>query len=142
MRRGCIILVIISALVIMVVSVSFFVLNWPETKKRGTSQVIYVLEKALEEFHKDQSKYPEGGNPQITEALYGNNDREKIYLLPASALTRDGELCDLFKRPLRFRTEQDGSITIDSSGPDKIFDTDDDITSALIRELEQELPRK
>ena len=35
-----------------------------------------------------------------------------------------------------------GSITIDSSGPDKIFDTDDDITSALIRELEQELPRK
>lgn len=140
MRRGCVILIIVIVLVIQVVSVLFFVFVWPETKKRGTSQTIYVLEKSLEEYRRDLGRYPEGDNRAITAALYGENEREKVYLQPAGSVLRDGVLCDFYKQPLRFRLEQGSQVLVDSSGPDRVFDTEDDITSALIREIEKDLP--
>jgi len=141
MRRGCVILIIVACLVLQVISVLFFIFVWPEKKKRGTSQTIYVLEKCLEDYKRDNSKYPEGDNQAITDALYGQNPREKVYLVSGGSLIRDGLLCDFYKQPLRFVFPDADTVKVVSSGPDKTFDTEDDITSDLIHEIEEDLPR-
>lgn len=141
MRRGCVILIVVICLVLQVISVAFFIFVWPEKKKSGTSQTIYVIEKAMEDYRRDHDgSYPEGDNKEISGVLAGNNAREKVYLSTKGAVMRDGALCDFYKEPLRFEYPEGGSVKISSSGPDKAFETEDDITSALIREIAQDLP--
>jgi len=134
MRRGCVIIVMILCLVILVVSVFFFVVAWPEHKRRGTSQVIYVLEKRLEEYKADHGAYPQDGNKGCVAALCGDNPREKVYLASSRGIVDEGQFIDFYRVPLRFEFPQDARARIVSAGPDKTFGTTDDLTSALIRE--------
>lgn len=134
MRRGCVIIIMILCLVILVVSVFFFVVAWPEHRRRGTSQVIFVLEKLLEEYKADHGAYPQDGNSGCVAALGGDNPKEKVYLKSARGFVDEGLFIDFYRTPLRFEFPQDARARIVSAGPDKVFDTADDLTSALIRE--------
>jgi len=135
MRRGCILIITVLSLVILVVSIFFFVVAWPEHKRRGTSQNIYLVEKRMEEYKVDHGAYPQGGNEGCVAALGGDNKRDKVYLASARGIIEDGEFIDFYRTPLRFEFPQDAKVRIISAGPDKIFDNDDDLTSTYIREI-------
>jgi len=49
--------------------------------------------------------------------------------------TTGGRLVDLHQNPLRFITNPDGTISVKSNGKDGLPDTEDDETSAQIREM-------
>ncbi len=136
MPRGCVILITVLSLVILVVSIFFFVVAWPEHKRRGTSQNIYYFEKLMEEYKADHGAYPQGGNEGCVNALGGDNKRDKVYLESARGFIENGRFIDFYRTPLRFEFPQDARVRISSAGPDKIFDTDDDLTSAYILDIE------
>lgn len=135
MRRGCVVIIMILSLVILVVSIFFFVVAWPEHKRRGTSQNIYYFEKLLEEYKADHGAYPKGGNGACVSALGGDNDRDKVYLSSGRGFVDDGQFIDFYRTPLRFEYPEDARVRLISAGPDRVFDTEDDLTSALIREI-------
>ncbi len=135
MRRGCVTIVTILSLVILVVAIFFFVVAWPEHKRRGTSQNIYYLEKLMKDYKADHGAYPKGGNEACVSALAGDNDIDKVYLISGRGLVEDGRFIDFYRTPLRFEYPEDARVRIVSAGPDQILDTEDDLTSALIKEI-------
>jgi hypothetical protein len=135
MRRGCVTIITVLSLVILVVAVFFFVVAWPEHKRRGTSQNIYYFEKMMEEYKADHGAYPQGGNEGCLAALGGDNKRDKVYLSSARGFVENGQFIDFYRTPLRFEFPQDARVRITSAGPDKTFDTEDDLTSSYIREI-------
>ena len=135
MQRGCVIATISGALVILVVSVLYFLFVWPDQQRKGTSACIYVIEKAMGEYEADFGSLPEGGNGQVAALLLGDNTREKSYLTSKSVVLRNGQFTDFWKNPLRFGTDEEGRPQVLSAGPNGVFGDDDDIDSQLVREM-------
>ena len=135
MPRGCVIAIIAGSLLILAVSILYFLFVWPDQQRKGTSACIYVIEKAMVEYTADFDAGPEGENGDIAALLLGNNPRDKAYLAKKSIVLRDGQFVDFWKRPLSFTRGTDGSLAVLSSGPNGKFGDDDDIDSQLVRDM-------
>ncbi len=134
MRRGCVNVIVVLLLVILVVALLWTRFVWPEAKKQGTSQTIYVIEEALEVFHEDEGKYPSGENSDLVLALIdAENAAETQYIDPKTVVVENGEFVDFWKTPLRFELTDQGKPKITSAGADLEFDTADDVTSERVR---------
>jgi hypothetical protein len=69
-------------------------------------------------------------NKQLTSALLGNNPRHIAFLsLAPKEVNSDGEVVDRWGTPLRIIFEGASGIQVISAGPDKVFNTMDDIVS-------------
>lgn len=128
MQRGCAISIISASLAILFASVLLRIFFMPEYQSKGTSKVIYVIELAATDYNQDYGSYPTGGNQSIANVLLGDNSRNKAYLSSDSVVMRNGQLVDLWKRPLRLIKDGSG-LTVLSAGENGTFDDADDITS-------------
>ena len=96
------------------------------------STILRDLSVLEEVFAAWQSNFPRDGNPvgensEITATLTGNN-RLKLALVPKThpAINDRGELCDRWGTPFRFHQLSGTQMEIQSAGPDRNFNTEDD----------------
>ena len=136
MHRGCVIIIISGSVVILLASLVLRLFFTSDYQQKGTSRIIYVIEKAMSEYQEDYSAYPEGGNDDVANILLGDNSRQKLYLPRDSTVIRNGMMVDLWKNPLQINVKGD-SLVIISAGRNKQFGDDDDITSQLVRDRHQ-----
>ena len=136
MQRGCVISIIAGSIVILAVSVLYYLFFWPDHQRQGTSQCLYVIEKAIDEYGADfeDLSAPPSDNGELAAALLGENPRNKEYIGKKTVVLREGKFVDFWKRELRFE-EEDGVLRGSSAGPNGDFGDDDDITSQLARDL-------
>lgn len=134
MPRGCVITIIILCVLMLIVSIVFYVVRWPDIKRQGTSQSIQTIEQAMEAYKSDYGMYPDGDNGAIAALLLGDNSREKRYLSKKTVVLRDGEFIDFWKRPIRFGST-DGQPRGLSAGKNGMFGDEDDISSQLVRDI-------
>ncbi len=128
MPRGCVILIILGSLAILVSSLVLRIFFMPAYQSKGTSRIIYVIELAIAEYGKDYGTNPAGRNQEIARILLGKNSRNKAYLASDSIVIREGQLVDLWKRPLRFAVKGE-ELNVSSAGENGEFDDSDDIAS-------------
>ena len=82
---------------------------------------------AIEDYHRRFGVYPQGDNVAISKQLLGDNPMHRQFFLPPSPLGPQGELMDQWGTPFRITITQDEKITIQSAGPNRIFDDSDDL---------------
>ena len=134
MRRGCVSLIVILLLIVLVVALLWARFVWPEAKRQGTSQTIYIIEEALERFHRDEDMYPPGENRDLMFALIeGENRHGKQYIDANTVILVDEQFADFWKTPQRFEIGKDGKPVITSAGADGAFGTGDEVTSERVR---------
>ena len=136
MRRGCIITIIILAVIALVGSIFIFLFVWPKVKQSGTSSFAYVIEDGLEQYKADEKQYPPTSvNAEIMKILLGDNPRKKVYVQNLDPVIRDGQMTDFWKNPFNFEMPAEGSDAkpkVTSAGPNGIHGDADDIGSAFI----------
>ena len=77
---------------------------------------------------KDTSRFPIGGNADLSAALRGENPNRETYLPEGHPVfSEDGLLIDRWKSALVVHPEAWGQIELRSPGPDKISYTEDDL---------------
>lgn len=133
MHRCCVIIIITGSIVILLASLIFRFFFMPDYQRKGTSQMIYVIEIAMDEYKEDYGNYPEEKNGALANILLGDNSREKRYLHQGSIFLRNGLMTDLWKHPLQINVEE-GTLAIISAGRNRQFGDADDLTSQLARE--------
>jgi len=74
---------------------------------------------------------PDADNQKLTTALLGDNSRHIAFLsLRKNQLNADGEVVDRWGTPLRITFKGASGIQVSSAGPDRVFNTPDDIVSS------------
>ncbi len=134
MPRGCVIFIIAGSLVMLAVSILYYLFFWPDHQRKGSSMCIHVIEKAMAEYAVDYGSLPEGENTVIAGLLLGENSREKEYISRKSVVLRDGILVDFWKQPLRFQADGQADKVM-SAGKNGVFGDEDDIGSQLVRDV-------
>lgn len=77
---------------------------------------------------KDVTRYPIGGNADLSAALLGENaNREPFLSLSSPAMNDDGQLVDRWGSPIFVHPEAARVLTLRSAGPDRELFTDDDL---------------
>lgn len=77
---------------------------------------------------KDASRFPIGGNEDLSAALRGDNSNREVFIsLGSPALSADGLLIDRWGRPLIVHPEAWKQLELRSAGPDRIPYNDDDL---------------
>ncbi len=90
---------------------------------------IQGVEELLGLFRRALGENPEGDNPDVVQALLGDN-RLKVAFLPASAsIIDEGQLVDRWGNPYFLHPESAQRMTIRSAGPDGRLFTEDDLVS-------------
>ena len=80
---------------------------------------------------KDASRFPIGGNEDLSAALRGENSNREVFISPGSpALSGEGLLIDRWGSPLIVHPEAWKQIELRSAGPDRIPYNDDDLRLA------------
>ena len=132
MRRGCVLTITILSASVLVLSICFWIFQWPELKKLETSKFAYIIEAALEQYRSDQKSYPPAD--KVAAALYGDNEREKVYIDGLESIVEDGQFTDMWDTPLKIELPEEAAekAKVTSAGPDREFGNADDITSQLI----------
>lgn len=133
MHRGCVIIIISGSVVILLASLVLRLFFTADYQQKGTSQIIFVIEKAMDEYKEDYGIYPQGNNDEVTNILLGRNSRQKPYLPRDSTVIRNGVMVDLWKHPLQINVKGD-ALTIISAGKNSLFNDEDDITSQPARD--------
>lgn len=87
-----------------------------------------TLELVIGEFRKQNGGNPVGENVEIAAALLGDNPKKLAYL-PAKGpfLNADGQLIDRWGTPYFFHQLSSNETEILSAGPDRQFNTGDDV---------------
>jgi hypothetical protein len=114
--------------VLLPVAVTAAQLNAPD---RSTADDIATLGILLGEFRRNLGGNPVGDNDEITAALLGRNQK-RIACLPStggSFLDGSGRLIDRWGSPYFFHALSVSDMEIRSAGPDREFQTTDDVTS-------------
>ena len=102
---------------------------WRVEKVSYSRASIAGIHKACELYMQDYGIYPPGGNREIVEALTKQAGKLGPYLdLRRKEVNDNGEMLDPWNTPLRFVRGEDGDLKIISAGPDRRFDTADDVT--------------
>ena len=98
--------------------------------KTETRFLIQNFDLASRAYKKEYCNYPSGRPNEIISALTGNNPRCIEFLsLGVHNLDQNGNLIDLWRTPFRFIQNTDSEPPqLISAGPDKIFETQDDLT--------------
>jgi hypothetical protein len=87
-----------------------------------------TLELVIAEFHKQNGGNPVGENVEITAALLGDNPKRLAYLpSKGSFLNTSGQLIDRWGTPYFFHQLSANQTEIMSAGPDRQFNTGDDV---------------
>ena len=133
MHRGCVIIIISGSVVILLGSLVLRLFFTDDYQQIGSSQIIFVIEKAMDEYREDYGIYPQGSNSEVANILLGENSRKKKYLPRDSTVIRNGVMVDLWKHPLQINAKGD-SLSITSAGKNSLFYDADDITSQLARD--------
>lgn len=90
---------------------------------------------AIFQYHNEFAIAPTGTASQILSQLIGNNERRIVFLQTGSETTnRVGELCDPWGTPFQISIDRTNPVTRDdiairSAGPDRKFDTRDDVSA-------------
>jgi hypothetical protein len=98
-----------------------------------TVELLYTLSKSLKAFDMEYQwafdQYPFGSNAQILQTLRGKNPRKIIFLELSSQQvdSKSSQIIDSWNTPIRFTSRPDALPAICSAGPDRRFDTRDDL---------------
>jgi hypothetical protein len=96
-----------------------------------TSVTRSALKTACKSFLVEYKMFPSGDNATITAALRGANPRRVIFIeLNSRDVNSVGEVVDPWGTPYRFTMENGQPPLIRSAGPDRAFDTKDDLISS------------
>ncbi|MEM6820356.1 MAG: hypothetical protein AAF558_00245 [Verrucomicrobiota bacterium] len=93
--------------------------------ERDQGAIFTAILEYLEVFR----KVPEGSNAEITQALATLQKSRPALQGEELRIHASGQLVDPWGNAYRFTRKSEHSIKIDSAGPDRQFDTDDDITA-------------
>lgn len=143
MKKGCLFAITIVAGAVFVCGTLGYFYYWPRLQNYNASLLAASVEEGLAAYGKDYGELPEGDNAAVIEALMGENPRQKPYINPRfGELTDDhGRLLDPWNQPFRIQRQGDGSVALLSSGRNRKFDDDDDITSAqAIKVMNEKAP--
>ncbi len=114
--------------VLLPVAVTAAQLNAPD---RSAADDIATLGILLGEFRRNLGGNPVGDNDEITAALLGRNPK-RVACLPAAGdhfLDSGGRLVDRWGTPYFFHALSGSDMEIRSAGPDREFQSADDVTS-------------
>ena len=89
---------------------------------------------ACENYLAVYGKLPEPlENQKFFAVLAGQNTNDTVFFTPdASDLNSDGELVDPWGTPFKITADAKGNLTIISAGPDRKFQTKDDISQFIM----------
>ncbi len=141
-RKGCFIAAIVFFGLIFIAALLGLWFGWPKLQVMVTTQQVFMVESAVEDFTSDTGAPPAGDHARILEILMGDNPEKRNYFGSdiASAL-QEGKMVDAWQRPLQIKSTPEGAIEVRSAGPNGDFGDADDVTSekirAKIREIEQ-----
>lgn len=76
---------------------------------------------------KDASRFPIGGNADLTAALTGENANREIFVSAGNSIIKDGLLTDRWGSPLIVHPEAWRQLELRSPGPDRVPYSDDDL---------------
>lgn len=77
---------------------------------------------------KEASRYPIGGNADLSAALRGENPNQEVFIPPThSVFSSDGFLTDRWNTPIVVHPEAWGQLELRSAGPDRKPYTGDDL---------------
>lgn len=79
---------------------------------------------------KDVTRFPIGGNEDLTAALLGENANRQAFLPEQHAAIDNHQLVDRWQTPLFVHPEAARELTLRSAGPDRTMFTDDDLILA------------
>ena len=77
---------------------------------------------------KDTTRFPIGGNADLSAALLGENANRKAFIRPDHpAMNAEGQLIDRWSTPVFVHPEASRELSIRSAGPDRRLFTEDDL---------------
>jgi hypothetical protein len=88
------------------------------------------LQRVITGYHsviKDASRFPIGGNADLTAALTGQNANREVFVSMGNPIIRDGLLTDRWGTPLIVHPEAWRQLELRSPGPDRVPHNDDDV---------------
>lgn len=90
------------------------------------------LKAALDEYHVQFGEYPGSENARILKALLGENPKKiKLFDANPKRLNSRGEFLDPWKTPYEIQIIGNTNFAIRSSGADRVFGNQDDITNSV-----------
>ena len=116
---------LVFAIVLMAI-LGFLILSNIGHPPRYDSQArneVHEIEAALDGFHIDHGRYPEGASATVIAALMGDNEDRRIYL--EARRTEDGYFLDPWGRPYRIESRKGLPPLIYSLGEDGRRSEDD-----------------
>jgi len=131
MNKGCVIALCVAGVIVIACCGAGLFFG----KKYGNPMMLLLVEQSIAEY---QELYPDREVETTNEAWYEaltaedsqvQNKRQLEQIAPS------GEFVDLQQTPIRLKEDPDGSISAISAGPDKEFGTEDDETSAKVRQF-------
>jgi len=94
------------------------------------SEDLRKLQRVITGYHsviKDVSRFPIGGNADLTAALTGQNANREVFISAGNPIIRDGLLTDRWGSPLIVHPEAWRQLELRSAGPDRVPYNDDDL---------------
>lgn len=88
------------------------------------------LQRVITGYHsviKDASRFPIGGNADLTAALTGQNANREVFVSASNSIISDGLLTDRWGSPLIVHPEAWRQLELRSPGPDRVAYNDDDL---------------
>jgi type II secretory pathway pseudopilin PulG len=106
-------------------------ISTPPSKLVRAATNMAGLKTACESYRLTYDSFPSGDNAAITKALRGVNPRNIIFIeLKSRNMNPAGEVIDPWGTPYRFKLENGKKPVVQSAGPDRVFETKDDLSSS------------
>lgn len=142
-KKGCIIALIVFAVLVLAGSIVGFTVFLPKAQKLGTASIIFVVETAINQYSEATGAFPTGSHEEIVEMLSGKNPDGKNYFEDGfEKAVVNGKIIDAWNRPLQIEAQADGTIKVLSAGGNGEFGDDDDVTSESLRKLMENIEKK
>ena len=143
MKKGCLIGVIVFfALILIAATIGFFTMR-PRIQKRITEGIIMEVELALEDYAVEFSSPPDGDHESVIRTLRGDNLEERNYFgRDISKIVKGGKVVDAWNQPLQIMAGPGGALRVRSAGPNGNYNDIDDVDSADLRKLVEEIRKK